>query len=76
MYLSDIFTVNGSLAQLPWLSIPVWFAKSEDSEQVELPVGLQILGPKFWEQKVFEVWHVLEQSLKDYIWSKKPKIWN
>lgn len=76
MYLSDIFTVNGSLAQLPGLSIPIWFAKSEDAEQVELPVWLQILGPKFGEEKVFEVWHVLEQSLKDYIWSKKPKIWN
>ena len=74
MYLSDIFTVNGSLAGLPGLSIPIWFAKSEDAELVELPVGLQILGPKLGEQKVFEVWHILEQSLKDYIWSKKPKV--
>lgn len=74
MYLSDIFTVSASLAQLPWLSLPIWFAKSEDSENVELPVWLQILWPKFSEEKVLEVWHVLEQSLKNYISSKKPKI--
>lgn len=74
MYLSDIFTVNGSLAQLPWLSLPVWFAKPEDWEDIELPVWLQILGPKLWEQKVFEVANVLEKSLKDYIGSKSPKV--
>lgn len=74
MYLSDIFTVNWSLAQLPWLSLPIWFAKPEDWEDIELPVWLQILGPKFWEEKVFEVSHVLEQSLKDYVNSKKPMV--
>ncbi len=75
MYLADIFTVNWSLAQLPWLSIPVWYAKPEDGEDVYLPVWLQILGPKFWENKVFEVWYVLEQSLKEKVSSRKPKIY-
>ena len=74
MYLSDIYTVSWSLAQIPGLSLPIWYAKPEDGEDVELPVWLQILWPKFWEEKVFEVGHVLEQSLKEYISSKKPKI--
>lgn len=74
MYLSDIFTVSSSLAQLPGLSLPVGYAKPEDWENIELPVGLQILGPKFWEEKVFEVANVLEKSLKEYIGSKKPKV--
>lgn len=74
MYLSDIFTVNWSLAQLPWLTMPVWFAKPEDWEDVELPVGLQILWPKMWEEKIFEVANVLEKSLKTYIDSRKPSL--
>jgi len=43
MYLADIFTVNGSLAGLPGLSIPCGFAKPGDEEDIELPVGMQIL---------------------------------
>lgn len=74
MYLSDIFTVNGSLSWLPWLSLPIWYSESEDNEKKILPVWLQILWPKFWEQKVFEVAHILEKNLKDYINSKKPDI--
>jgi aspartyl-tRNA(Asn)/glutamyl-tRNA(Gln) amidotransferase subunit A len=74
MYLADIFTVNGSLAQLPGISIPVWYAKPEDGEDIDLPVGLQILGPKLWEEKVFEVANVIEKKLKSYVDSKKPKV--
>jgi len=46
MYLSDIFTVPVNLAQLPAISIP--FAKKDD-----LPFGLQIVGPKYSEDKIF-----------------------
>lgn len=46
MYLSDIFTVPINLAQLPAISIP--FAKKEN-----LPLGLQIVGPKYSEDKIF-----------------------
>lgn len=74
MYLSDIFTVNASLAWLPGLSLPVGFAKPEDDSNIELPVWLQILGPRLGEEKVFEVANVLEKSLKNYINSKKPKV--
>jgi len=74
MYLSDIFTVNWSLAQLPWLTLPIWYTKPEDWEDIELPVWLQILWPKLWEEKIFEVANVLEKNLKSYIDSKKPSL--
>lgn len=74
MYLSDIFTVNGSLAGLPGLSLPVGYALPEDGGTTELPVGLQILGPELGEEKVFEVAHVLEQAMKEYVNSKKPSM--
>lgn len=60
MYLSDIFTVNASLAGLPGLSLPIGYALPEDGGTIEFPVGLQILGPTLGEEKVFEVAHVLE----------------
>ena len=76
MYLSDIFTIGASLAGLPGMSIPVGFASPEDGsgDSVELPVGLQILGPSLNEEIVFEVAHVLENALKDKIDAKKPEI--
>lgn len=74
MYLSDIFTAPSSLAGLPGLTVPCGYAKPEDGEDIELPVGLQILGPALGEEKVFLVGHVFEQAMKSYINSKKPKI--
>jgi len=74
MYLSDIFTVNGSLAGLPGLTVPCGFAAPTDDVNIELPVGLQILGPQLGEEQIFLVGHVFEQANKEYINSKKPKI--
>ena len=74
MYLSDIFTVNGSLAGLPGLSLPIGYSLPEDGGTTELPVGLQILGPELGEEKVFETAHVLEQAMKAYTGSKKPAL--
>ncbi len=48
MYLSDVFTVSANLAGLPALSIPV-------GEVDNLPVGLQIIGNYFEEEKIFKV---------------------
>lgn len=75
MYLSDIFTVNASLAQLPGLSLPVGYGKTEDGsgDQTELPIGLQILGPRLGEEAVFKVSHVMEKALASKI-TKKPNI--
>jgi aspartyl-tRNA(Asn)/glutamyl-tRNA(Gln) amidotransferase subunit A len=55
MYLSDIFTVSANLAGLPAISIPV-------SKVKNLPVGLQIIGRPFEEEKIFEVAKFYELS--------------
>ena len=73
-YLADIYTVSMALAWVPAISVPCWYAKPEDWEDVFLPVWLQIIWPKLWEEKIFEVWHVFEQANKEYIQSRKPKI--
>ncbi len=64
MYIADSYTIPASLAGLPWMSVPCWFAESEDGENIKLPVGLQIIWPNLWEEKIFEVAHVYEQKTK------------
>ncbi len=55
MYLSDIFTVSVNLAGLPALSLPC-------GEVNNLPVGLQIIGKPFEEEKIFEIAKILENK--------------
>ncbi len=47
MYLEDVFTLPANLAGLPGLAFPVGF----DSQG--LPVGMQLLGPRFGEEVLF-----------------------
>ncbi len=61
-YLADAYTIPASLAGLPGISVPAWFAVSEDNEKELLPVGVQILAPQFQDEKVLEVAHVFEQA--------------
>ena len=56
MYLSDVCTIPMSLAGIPALSIPCGFADG-------LPIGLQLAGPAFSENRLLTVAHALEQSL-------------
>jgi aspartyl-tRNA(Asn)/glutamyl-tRNA(Gln) amidotransferase subunit A len=58
MYLSDIFTVSVNLAGLPAISIPV----PPEHVLEGLPVGLQIIGKPFEEEKIFEVAKIYELS--------------
>ncbi|RKY29983.1 MAG: Asp-tRNA(Asn)/Glu-tRNA(Gln) amidotransferase GatCAB subunit A [Candidatus Omnitrophota bacterium] len=58
MYLSDIFTVNVNLAGLPAVSIPVGFSSTK------LPIGIQIIGPHFCEEKIIEVASSIENYLR------------
>ncbi len=62
LYLEDAYTIPASLAGLPGMSIPCGFAQSEDSEKETLPVWLQLIGPRMWEQKVFEIAGVYERA--------------
>ena len=52
MYLADIFTVSANLATIPAISVP---AGTVLREEKQLPVGLQILGPRFGENILFEI---------------------
>jgi aspartyl-tRNA(Asn)/glutamyl-tRNA(Gln) amidotransferase subunit A len=49
MYLADIYTVTGSLAGVPGISVPCGHTPEG------LPVGLQIFGPHFREELVLQV---------------------
>lgn len=57
MYLADIYTVNINLAGVPALSIPCGFSSSG------LPIGLQIIGPHYGEEKILQAAYALEQAL-------------
>jgi aspartyl-tRNA(Asn)/glutamyl-tRNA(Gln) amidotransferase subunit A len=49
MYLADIYTVTGSLAGIPGMSVPCGTVGSG------LPVGMQIFGSHFDEGKILRV---------------------
>jgi len=75
-YMADIFTVPGALAGIPWISVPAGYASPADDATISLPVGLQIMWPRLWEEKVFSVAHVFEQANKEIIEGKSPSIWD
>jgi aspartyl-tRNA(Asn)/glutamyl-tRNA(Gln) amidotransferase subunit A len=56
MYLSDIYTISVNLAGLPGLSIPAGF------DGKGLPVGLQIIGRYFGEERLLNVAHQYQQA--------------
>lgn len=65
MYLSDIYTVSVNPAGLSAASVPCGFADG-------LPVGLHIIGPKFAEEKIFQLSSAYEATSE---WNKKkPRI--
>ena len=56
MYLSDIYTITGSLAGIAGMSVPC--GKTPEG----LPVGIQILTNHFQEQTMLNVGHAFEQD--------------
>lgn len=66
MYIADSYTIPASLAGLPWICVPCWFAESEDEEKKSLPVWLQLIWPSLWEEKIFEIANVFEKQTKWY----------
>jgi aspartyl-tRNA(Asn)/glutamyl-tRNA(Gln) amidotransferase subunit A len=75
LYLEDVFTVPASLAGIPGLVVPVGYASPQDDPSIDLPVGLQILGPVLGEENCLMVWHLLEGAMKEKVGAKKPKVW-
>ncbi|MBA4217696.1 MAG: Asp-tRNA(Asn)/Glu-tRNA(Gln) amidotransferase GatCAB subunit A [Methylibium sp.] len=55
-YLADIFTLPGSLAGLPGMSVPV------GSGDGGMPVGLQLIGNYFQEGQLLHTAHALQQA--------------
>jgi aspartyl-tRNA(Asn)/glutamyl-tRNA(Gln) amidotransferase subunit A len=55
-YLADIFTLPGSLAGLPGMSIPAGFGEGG------MPVGLQLLGNYFQEDLLLHAAHSFQQA--------------
>ncbi|NLX24273.1 MAG: Asp-tRNA(Asn)/Glu-tRNA(Gln) amidotransferase subunit GatA [Phycisphaerae bacterium] len=51
MYLMDIYTVSANLAGVPGVSVPCGFSSAG------LPVGLQLMGPHFAEDRLLRIAH-------------------
>jgi len=62
MYLADIYTVTGSLAGVPGISVPCGKIDGKSAGAGKLPVGLQIFGPPFGEARVLQLAHAFEQA--------------
>ncbi len=55
MYLNDIYTIGANLAGLPAMSVPCGFVDG-------LPVGLQLIGPHFGEQRILAAAHAYQRA--------------
>jgi aspartyl-tRNA(Asn)/glutamyl-tRNA(Gln) amidotransferase subunit A len=56
MYLADIYTVTGSLAGIPGISVPCGLTKAG------LPVGMQVFGAHFAEARILQIAHWFEKA--------------
>ena len=56
MYLNDVFTVPVSLAGLPAISVPIGLSSNN------LPLGFQIIGKRFDEDRVLSAAKIIEES--------------
>jgi aspartyl-tRNA(Asn)/glutamyl-tRNA(Gln) amidotransferase subunit A len=56
MYLNDYFTAPMPLAGIPAISIPCGLSEG-------LPVGFQVAGPAFSENRILDAAHALEQAI-------------
>jgi aspartyl-tRNA(Asn)/glutamyl-tRNA(Gln) amidotransferase subunit A len=66
MYLSDVFTLNQNLAGICGISLPCGF------DGQGLPIGLQLNGPAFGEEKIIHAAYAYEQATE---WHRqKPAI--
>ncbi|MBI4040591.1 MAG: Asp-tRNA(Asn)/Glu-tRNA(Gln) amidotransferase subunit GatA [Deltaproteobacteria bacterium] len=66
MYLTDIFTTSVNLAGLPALVLPCGF------DQKQLPIGLQLIGPHFKEERLFQMGHAYESATDWH--TRKPSL--
>jgi aspartyl-tRNA(Asn)/glutamyl-tRNA(Gln) amidotransferase subunit A len=58
MYLCDVFTVTCNIAGIAGISLPCGFTTGERP----LPIGLQLLGPTFGEEKLLRIARMYERE--------------
>jgi aspartyl-tRNA(Asn)/glutamyl-tRNA(Gln) amidotransferase subunit A len=58
MYLTDVFTVTCNIAAIPGISLPCGFTTGAKP----LPIGLQLLGPAFSEEKLLRIARMYERA--------------
>jgi aspartyl-tRNA(Asn)/glutamyl-tRNA(Gln) amidotransferase subunit A len=56
MYLCDVFTVTCNIAALPGISLPCGFTSGDKP----LPIGMQLLGPAFSEERLLRIARMYE----------------
>ena len=61
MYLTDIFTISANLAGIPGLALPCGFSSQG------LPIGLQILGNHFEEERILQAGSAFEQATEFHL---------
>jgi aspartyl-tRNA(Asn)/glutamyl-tRNA(Gln) amidotransferase subunit A len=66
MYLADIFTISLNLAGICGISVPCGFDGNN------LPIGLQVIGPRLGEEAILRVAHAYEQATEWHL--RKPEI--
>ena len=66
LYLADIYTAPINLVGLPAISIPCGFSREG------LPIGLQLVGNYFEENRLFQAAYSLERELEPF--SRKPTL--
>jgi aspartyl-tRNA(Asn)/glutamyl-tRNA(Gln) amidotransferase subunit A len=66
MYLEDVFTLPVSLAGNCGISVPCGF------DAAGLPIGLQLIGPAFGEQRLLEVAHAFQRATGFH--SRRPNL--
>jgi len=62
MYLCDVLTLPVNLAGLPGISVPCGLSEG-------LPVGLQVIGPRFQDARVLRVAHAYQGATA---WHEAP----
>jgi len=70
MYLCDVFTVTCNIAGIAGLSLPCGFT----SGNKPLPIGLQLLGPTFGEEKLLRIARMYEAATDWH--TRRPKAEN
>jgi aspartyl-tRNA(Asn)/glutamyl-tRNA(Gln) amidotransferase subunit A len=68
MYLCDVFTVTCNIAGIAGLSLPCGFTSGEKP----LPIGMQLLGPTFSEEKLLRIARMYEAETKWH--ERRPRV--